>query len=545
MPRLFFVTLFLLLSALSPTLVSAQGDRVAENLQCKINIYRVFRNSSLPYANSGTLVPSGTRTNFDNYFIYSLDLKNSLAMPPITKVTSVTTTNINGTKEPISILDYRMYPPNSPCIKNLENNTISCTSNFEFLNSTNGFMQMLLKINRFPSDLYNTSTLFTVDTDQGKVECAPMLMLDQSLPINSDSPISWKTKFAEISARHFSIMIGGNKFFLGKEPISIHSDGYDDGSDNTYATLESTWYEDGFGYETNHPLDPVEMRMYMYFKREAGLWKLTELRTYDGEKRGEWLYYSVRGGAEVIAPVGDFFNDNLVFAEKNGRDAQIICNGCNISAFMDLGTTTDQKFSINSSADSKITITDEPGTWFNIKVGLQSSTPYNANEIIYNWGYSSTNPFNVEYLDENKSSIRINAGSAGQVRLFVTAFQVKDNVVRQVATKDYDVNIIKSTTVVHASCIFANQPIISSQNSICCPGLSLVPSSDQQTDLAGYCIDKNSDQTQYDKLQSELDSVKERLAVSEKKQSVLERLFADLQSVLARIMRSLRLPFGK
>ena len=531
-------TLFLTIFLASP--VVAEGDRIAENLKCEVNIYQAYRNSSLPYAYNGALLPSGTNTNFDEYYVYSLNVRNTLAVPGLTTITSIHTTNISGTKEPIEILDTRMYPPGSTCTKSPATNTISCTSNFQFRNSSNGFVQMLLKVKSFSSDLYNTSTLFTINTDQGKVECAPMLMLNSGLPINTDSPISWKTKFAEISARHFTIMIGNNKFFLGKEPVSVRSDGYDDGSDNTYTTLESTWYEDGYGYDSNSLHEPVEMRMYMYFKRTGSDWKLTELRTYDGNKQGDWLYYVLRGGGDVAGIVGESFKQNLVFSEINGNDSQIICNDCKINAFMDLATVKNQKYSITSSSSPIITITNEPDTWFNIKVGLQSSTPYVADEIVYNWGYSTDLPFKIEYLDEKKSSVKINATAPGKVKLYVTAFQHKGGDTKQLATLEYAVNVLNYTKV-STQCTFINQPIFKNTKDTCCAGLSLVTSSDQKADIIGYCVDKGSSSQEFDRLEKELDMIKDRVTKSEVKQNAIQKLLIDFQVSLRRILKFLRL----
>ncbi|MFH1244000.1 MAG: hypothetical protein V1487_00280 [bacterium] len=513
----------------------------AADLRCDVSMYKVYRNSSLPYSYNGTLVPSGTRTNFDSYYVYSLNLKNLLAVPTPTTISRVYTTNISGGQEPLSILDYKMYPPGSICIENLTDKTISCNSNHQFLNSTNGFTQILVKVNQFQSDKYNTSTLFTIETDKGKVECANMLMLDQSLPINTDAPVNWKTKFASFSADHFMLMIGNNQFFLGKEPVAIHSDGYDDGSDNTYTTLESTWYEDPYGYDAKMNASPVEMRLYLYFRRTGSTWELTELRTYGVDANQSWLYYDVKGGGTITSTVGTPFKQNVVFTDKSGANNQIICNGCSINAFMDLASSVDMGYAINSSADSPITITNEPGTWFTIKVGLESKNTLSSNYQKFSWDYSPNGSLNLENLNSDGSLIRINGSEVGTAKLSVKAYDTSNSDSRLLATKHYVVKILDGKATESPQCTFINQPIFKSKQANCCDGLSLIPANDEQVSIVGYCVDKNSPDTQYDKLQAELDSMRARLEKTEVKQTAMQRILADVQTMVTKILKLLRL----
>lgn len=520
--------------------VSAQTP-LAQNLKCDVNIYKVFQNSSLPYSNNGTLIPSGTRTNSNSYYIYSLNLKNTLANPLRTTITGVSTTNISGKEEPITILDYKMYQPGSTCIKNFTENSLSCTSNFQFLNNTNGFMQVLTKVNSFSSDKYNTSTLFTINTDQGKVECATMLMLDASIPISDESPIKWATKFASLSANQLMIIIDNTKYFRGKEPVSIHSDGYDDGSPSTYTTLESTWYEDPYANNVNPPKTPVEMRLYMYFTRENNTWKLTETRTYNGNIQGDWFYYTPRNGEVVSSAVGKAYNSHLVFTETSGHNAQIICNSCSINAFMDLARETDPSYTITSPADSNITITNEPGTWFTIKVDVHPSAVLSIGNKIFVWDFNPQASLNLENLNPESSLIRINGSKVGSTKLRVMAYNNLNGHQDYLSSKDFVVTIVDSKTDTLPQCTYINQPIFQSKKSLCCDGLSLIPASDEQVGIVGYCVDKQDSTTQYDKLQAELSAVKSRLEASEAKQTTLQRMFSDLQATLNKILKLFRL----
>jgi|GEM_PF-5054420 len=83
-----------------------------------------------------------------------------------------------------------------------------------------------------------------------------------------------------LDASDFSITTNG-KTFVG-ENISLHSDP----GTPTYTTLEASWHE-----------QDVEMRLQMYFYVTNGVWRVSEIRTYNGQPNGDWLqYYGFTGG---------------------------------------------------------------------------------------------------------------------------------------------------------------------------------------------------------------------------------------------------------
>lgn len=75
-------------------------------------------------------------------------------------------------------------------------------------------------------------------------------------------------------ATGLSIDAGGQRFTLDPSTAAVHSDP----GDAKYRTLEWTWQEHG-----------VEMRLNLHFASDGDRWLVSEIRTYDGRQRGEWL----------------------------------------------------------------------------------------------------------------------------------------------------------------------------------------------------------------------------------------------------------------
>lgn len=135
------------------------------------------------------------------------------------------------------------------------------------------------------------------------------------------NPIIWKTEYAKLAASNFHIRIG-DKFFYGVEPISIQSD-----PGPAMTTLELSWKENG-----------VDMRMNMYFKMKPdGEWEMYDLRAYNGQSRGDWLYFNVTDSLNndvSSLPGMQNFVDQQTFLSKNSTDAEIYCDDCSIVAFL-------------------------------------------------------------------------------------------------------------------------------------------------------------------------------------------------------------------
>ena len=97
------------------------------------------------------------------------------------------------------------------------------------------------------------------------------------------SSISWSTRYVYLKAEKFSIIVNGKTFVDSVPDLYIHSDP----GNPDYTTLEAIWTENS-----------VEMRMFIYFYAEdtpgtpgERQWGVSQIRTYDGASRGEWVYY--------------------------------------------------------------------------------------------------------------------------------------------------------------------------------------------------------------------------------------------------------------
>lgn len=113
-----------------------------------------------------------------------------------------------------------------------------------------------------------------------------------ALPINN--AIEWTTPYATLSADNFYIQAEG-KIFTGQN-VEIHSDP----GDETYTTLEITWFENG-----------VEMRVYIYFEATGSGWRAFELDVYNGRETPDWIIYYDTG---ITATLGEaYIIDNFEY----------------------------------------------------------------------------------------------------------------------------------------------------------------------------------------------------------------------------------------
>ncbi|MBI3385002.1 hypothetical protein HY030_02300 [Candidatus Gottesmanbacteria bacterium] len=137
--------------------------------------------------------------------------------------------------------------------------------------------------------------------------------------VNQANSINWSTSYAKLSASDFYIRIGDKKFY-GKDATLNSSPG------NYYTTLEATWHE-----------NDVEMRMNMYFQKfvDTGMWEMFELRTYNGNNPGDWIYYKDSHGNKVTSTPGYHNYQYLrTFIPLNSNSSsEIYCSKCSITAF--------------------------------------------------------------------------------------------------------------------------------------------------------------------------------------------------------------------
>lgn len=145
------------------------------------------------------------------------------------------------------------------------------------------------------------------------------------------NPISFRTDYAFWKAGNFYIQVDEKRFYGDSATLKLSSDSPDSGDPN-YTTLEATWYEDN-----------IEMRMFMYFSYTPGqFWRLTELRTYDGTNKNEWVFYKTtdKNGNLVQHFLGEDYNNQgplkIYGSSENGENALIFAEDVSIQAFKPL-----------------------------------------------------------------------------------------------------------------------------------------------------------------------------------------------------------------
>lgn len=113
------------------------------------------------------------------------------------------------------------------------------------------------------------------------------------------TPISWKTETVTLTADNFYIIANGKRYGTKMTGLVVTSDP----GNNRYTTLEATWKEKS-----------VEMRLNIYFRVLNGKWTVSEARTYNGNKKGDWIYYKGFDGAKLgsaLTRKSTFLNSDL------------------------------------------------------------------------------------------------------------------------------------------------------------------------------------------------------------------------------------------
>lgn len=277
-------------------------------------MFAVDANHKLPYKYDTAEIANSSTINADSYYVYSFVIKsNSNERKNLTKAVFQ---QVSGNKEPIEILAVR--PQNGSCDIDQESKLVTCNLSYSFVESAHYPIEYLVKIKSDPQKI-TTSSLFSVTTDFGSAQCANWLKIKPKQ--NVINPVKWETPFASLTSSDFFIRIGSQKFY-GKEPIYLHSD---PGVDKT--TLEVIWNENG-----------VEMRMFLYFQKiENNMWELYEVRSYNGQSQGDWIYYKESLGNKISSLIGQHnYADSRIFVPTNGQDVEISCKKCDINAFMPL-----------------------------------------------------------------------------------------------------------------------------------------------------------------------------------------------------------------
>lgn len=120
---------------------------------------------------------------------------------------------------------------------------------------------------------------------------------DLGICCHKNNPINWRTETVSLEAGDFYLIIDGQRYdFNDGTNISIRSDP----GDSAYTTLEVSWEE-----------NDREMRVFMYFHADQTLWRMSEIRTYNGQDPGDWFYYPE---PSVEALLGEVFGGNVRFS---------------------------------------------------------------------------------------------------------------------------------------------------------------------------------------------------------------------------------------
>ncbi len=153
----------------------------------------------------------------------------------------------------------------------------------------------------------------------------PLCVLDtpeQGWCANERNPISWSTQYAKVTADDFNLFVNGKLFTARNAQVNIHSDP----GTNSYTTLETTWNEHN-----------REMRWFIYFSyTPQDFWKVTEMRVYDGNENGDWIYFDGFVGNEFGRA---YINSVARFISQNQR-ATLVLSNLHVQPFIHLVTPT-------------------------------------------------------------------------------------------------------------------------------------------------------------------------------------------------------------
>lgn len=136
--------------------------------------------------------------------------------------------------------------------------------------------------------------------------------------------ITWTTNDVSLKADGFAITIEGKRYRALDPKIEVRSDPADAPS-YEYTTLEAKWFENG-----------VEMRMNLYFSyTPGGFWKLYEVRTYNGQKQGDWIYYAPTdaNGNAIQHSLGETYQKAGALTLKSNQGSTLTFENIKLKAF--------------------------------------------------------------------------------------------------------------------------------------------------------------------------------------------------------------------
>lgn len=181
-----------------------------------------------------------------------------------------------------------------------------------------------------------------------------------------------ETKQVSLTADSLTIDVGARTFGTAT-PMQVHSD---PGTPNEYTTLELTWIE-----------HDVEMRLYVYFTSDGRDWWSNEIRTYDGNAQGEWIYYT---GEFFRSPLGTAFEGDLdVTGSDHGVTGRLQLPDLRLEAFLPLAACAAPSgpYALESAYDALDVRLDASG--FGTSVTLLDTTTClpvaGAEDLVYDW----------------------------------------------------------------------------------------------------------------------------------------------------------------
>jgi hypothetical protein len=136
--------------------------------------------------------------------------------------------------------------------------------------------------------------------------------------------VQWDTPQVHLDGTAFSILTEGTtgtQTFTAKDGnVDVHSDP----GDAKYQTLELTWRENG-----------AEQRWFIYFLSDGKDWWATEMRTYDGSTRGQWVFFT---GPQFRTPLGAAWSGDLdLTASDHGVTSHLRMQIAHLQAFLSHG----------------------------------------------------------------------------------------------------------------------------------------------------------------------------------------------------------------
>ena len=136
----------------------------------------------------------------------------------------------------------------------------------------------------------------------------------------SANPVLWEYDGIRLEADDFYIEIAGRwaQFRANGPGVAVGGS-----ASGTSKTLEIEWNEHG-----------AEMRLYIYLEANASVWWSREIRTYDGDPDGEWLYYY---GPLFQTAIGSLFVGDVDltsdFSNRGGRSGRLHFTNLRLTAF--------------------------------------------------------------------------------------------------------------------------------------------------------------------------------------------------------------------